>query len=80
MTTTTMTIISKTMTPTGAAMTAALGDSGSLSKLCIRSVLKIYLKNTLTVFNMSCFTCLFTMFFFFHVDKFDSKKTLIDIK
>lgn len=37
MTTTTMTIISKTMTPTGAAMTAALGDSGSFSKLCIRS-------------------------------------------
>lgn len=45
MTTTMMTVISRTMTTTGAAMTAAFGDSGVFCKLCIRSSLNINKKN-----------------------------------
>lgn len=41
MKTTTMTVISTTMTTTGAAMTAAFGDSDVVCKLCIRSALNI---------------------------------------
>lgn len=45
MTTTMMTVISRTMTTTGAVMTAAFGDSGVFCKLCIRSSLNINKKN-----------------------------------
>lgn len=41
MTTTTMTIMSKTMTTTGAVMAAALDVSGFVRKLCVRSALNI---------------------------------------
>lgn len=41
MTTTTMTVMSKTMTTTGAVMAAALDVSGFLCKLCVRSALNI---------------------------------------
>lgn len=41
MTTTTMTVMSETMTTTGAVMAAALDVSGFVRKLCVRSALNI---------------------------------------
>lgn len=81
MTTTMMTVISRTMTTTGAAMTAAFGDSGVFCKLCIRSALNIDKTNyTDSVYNVPIFLPLYSHSqCSLHVNKLDKELNKKDI-